>query len=194
MSKTDHDKKRKGNEADAPDEILDPEIIDDHEGHEVGEEELEGEALLELLHEQLDDRYRRALADFQNFQRRSIENEQRAREYGSTEILKSLIPVLDNCQLALHMNPETVTAEQVLVGVKGIVEQFFTSLAKHGVAPVEPKQGDEFDPERHEAMLRTETDEVEPGRIVQVLQLGYELNGRVVRPAQVSVRPQEDGA
>ncbi|GAB4551256.1 MAG: nucleotide exchange factor GrpE [Phycisphaerales bacterium] len=171
------------------DERVDPEIIDEHAS---AEDEATGEPTLENQLADLEDKYRRALADYQNFQRRAIENEQRAREQGATDILRSLIPVLDHCQLALTMNAETSSTEQVLAGVKGIVDQFLASLERHGLAPIKPEAGEEFDPGRHEAMLRVASDEVEPGHIVQVLQMGYELRGRVVRPAQVSVRPAED--
>lgn len=192
MSTTDehehkHDEPIDPVEGETPDgDVVDPEIIDEHPP------ELSEQEQLELQLAELDDRYRRALADYQNFQRRAMENEQRAREQGASEVLRALVPVLDNCQLALHMNPETSSAEQVLAGVKGIVEQFFAALGKHGVAPIEPEAGQEFDPGRHEAMMRVESEDVEPGHIVQVFQIGYELRGRVVRPAQVSVRPNDD--
>lgn len=181
MSTTDeHDQKR-----DAIDEQVDPEIIDEHEAPEEGEPSLEQQLA------ELDDRYRRALADYQNFQRRSIENEQRAREHGAAEILKAMVPVLDNARLAMQMDPETSDAQQVLTGVKGIVDQFFATMARFGVEPIEPAPGEEFNPGRHEAMLQTPSEEVEPGHIVQVLQIGYALRDRVVRPAQVAVCPQE---
>ncbi|MEM1424842.1 MAG: nucleotide exchange factor GrpE, partial [Planctomycetota bacterium] len=136
---------------------LDPELIEDHldeEGGEGVEGEHDGQQSLENQLADWEEKYQRALADYQNFQRRARENEERAREQGASDILKSLIPVLDNCQLALMLDPETTSAEQVLGGVKGIVDQFFASLERHGLAPIRPEAGDEFNPGHHEAMLR----------------------------------------
>lgn len=156
----------------------------------------EAEATEPTLEEQLADmeeRYRRALADFQNFQRRTAVNLQREREAGMAGVVEALIPVIDNCYLALNMDPEAVSAEQVLAGVRGIVDQFVQAIGKYGVEPIEPQAGDEFNPGRHEAMLQTESEDVEPGCVVQLFQRGYAMGERVVRPAQVSVRPAADG-
>ncbi len=141
---------------------------------------------------QMEERYQRALADFQNFQRRTVANLQREREAGMAGVVESLIPVIDNCYLALAMDPESASSEQVLAGVRGIVDQFMQAVGKFGVAPIEPSAGDEFNPGRHEAMLQTQSDDVDPGCVVQLFQRGYAMGDRVVRPAQVSVRPSEE--
>jgi molecular chaperone GrpE len=164
--------------------VDDPEVV--HEGADE-------EPTLEQQLADLDARYRRALADYQNFQRRASENEKRAREFGAVEVVQALIPVLDHCKLALTMDPEKASAQQVLDGVKGILDQFFTTMARFGVEPIDPARGEEFNPGRHEAMMQTDDPGVDPGAIAQVLQSGYAVRERVVRPAQVSVRPADAG-
>mgnify|MGYP006278450149 FL=1 len=142
---------------------------------------------------ELDARYRRALADYQNFQRRSVENERRAREAGAVSVVESLIPVLDHFRLALDQDPSKMSAEGLMGGVRAILAEFERVLGSCGVAPIAPEAGEPFDPMRHEAMMRADSDAVDPGCVVQLLQQGYALGQRVVRPAKVSVRPEEDG-
>jgi molecular chaperone GrpE len=156
-------------------------------------------ALIDDLQAQLaaaDSRYKRALADYQNFQRRSVENERRAREDGMARVVESLIPVLDNFRLALQQDPGETTAEQLFGGVRVILDELTKSLGAYGVAPIEPAPGDEFDPMQHEAMMRAPSDDVAEGAVVMLLQAGYALGQRVVRPAKVSVSsgPADGGA
>ena len=112
---------------------------------------------------EMEERYQRALADFQNFQRRTVQNLQREREAGMAGVVESLIPVIDNCYLALAMDPETASADQVLAGVRGIIDQFMQAVGKFGVATIEPTPGDEFNPGQHEARLQPQSDDVDPG-------------------------------
>jgi len=147
-------------------------------------------ALIDDLQSQLaeaDARYKRALADYQNYQRRAIENERRAREEGMASVVESLIPVLDNFRLALQLDPKETSAEQIFGGVRVILDELSKTLGAYGVATIEPQPGEEFDPMRHDAMMRQPSDEVEPGAVVAMLQSGYALGERVVRPAKVSV-------
>ena len=159
-----------------------------------GDERDEVGALRQQVAE-LENRYKRALADYQNFQRRSIENEQRAREHGKESVVREMIPLIEHFKLALDMDPDKTSADQVLKGVRGIVDEFMRKLGGFGVAAIEPKPGEEFDPMRHEAMMQVDNAEVGPGCVVMSLQTGYEMSGRVVQAAKVSVRPGgDDGA
>lgn len=166
------------------------------ERDEALEDEVEAEArLVDEMRQQLaelDNRYKRALADHQNSQRRAVENERRAREEGMACVVESLIPVMDHFKLALSVDPEQASAEQIFGGVKVILDELTKALAAYGVAPIEPGPNDEFDPMRHQAMMMTESEDVEPGRIVALLQPGYALGDRVIRPAKVSVRPADE--
>ncbi|HRJ49411.1 MAG: nucleotide exchange factor GrpE [Phycisphaeraceae bacterium] len=143
-------------------------------------------------------KYLRSLADFQNFQRRALLNEQEARLQGRGQVVQSLLGVLDNFDLALNVDTMTATAEQVVKGVRVIREELLRILQSHGVNLLSPEQGDEFDPMVHQAVVQQEDDSVPPGRIVATLQPGYTLctslpgeprQERVIRPAMVAVRP-----
>ena len=179
---------------------------DQFEGGDPGDEclspeealELEAEAEAQIVDEmrqqlaELDNRYKRALADYQNSQRRAVENERRARQEGMASVVESLIPVMDHFTLALSVDPEKASAEQIFGGVKVILDELTKTLGGYGVAPIEPKPNDEFDPMRHQAMMVVDAPDVAPGRIVAVYQSGYALGERVIRPAKVSVRPAEE--
>lgn len=137
-------------------------------------------------------RYQRALADFQNYQRRSLENEREARRQGVTSVVESLLGVLDNFALALSMEPSKATPDQVRDGVRVIRDEMLRVLGSLGLSAIEPKPNEEFDPQRHEALIRAEAKGVEPGRVAAMLQSGYMLGERVLRPAKVSVTPQRE--
>jgi molecular chaperone GrpE len=150
-------------------------------------------AELETLLAEAEGRYKRALADYQNFQRRAADNERRSREDGMARVVETIVPVLDHFALALEMDPASTSAEQVIGGVKVIRDELTRALAAYGVAPIEPEKGEPFDPMRHEAMMMADDETVEPGSVVMMLQKGYALGERVIRAAKVSVRPGDDG-
>lgn len=133
--------------------------------------------------------YLRSLADFQNYQRRSFENEREAKRQGTTSLLLSVVPVIDHFDLALSHNPENMTGQQVVEGVKVIREELLRVLGQHGITVVNPALNDELDPNKHHAVLHQAAPGVEPGRISRTLQVGYMLGDRVIRPANVSVAP-----
>ncbi len=135
----------------------------------------------------------RTAADHQNFQRRASNNEREAREMGVRGVVTSLIPLIDQFELALSQDPARVPGESLLAGVRMIHEEFMRVLGGFGVAQIAPKVGDEFDPGDHEAMMRQPAEGVEPGRISMVMSTGYRLGDRVVRPAKVGVAPPAEG-
>ncbi|MBL0928468.1 MAG: nucleotide exchange factor GrpE [Phycisphaerales bacterium] len=140
-------------------------------------------------------RWQRAMADFQNYQRRALENEREARRQAIASVVRDLLGVLDNFGLALNVDAEKSSARQVLSGVTAIRDMMRQVLAGHGVAVIEPGPGDEFDPLRHEAVLQIPAAGVEPGRVAQLLTAGYALEGRTLRPAKVAVaKPSDDPA
>ena len=172
-----------GNEA----EEMTPEDIDAHLESDVCSEESRRciEQLLQEVVEASESR-QRALADFKNFQRRSAEQEQRMTRIASVEAYRSVLPVLDQLRLALGQDPST-SGGQILEGVRIAGDELEKVLSDHGIERIEPASGDEFDPMRHEAMMNIEETEVESGRIVQVLQVGFVLGEHVLRPAKVSI-------
>ncbi len=131
----------------------------------------------------------RALADFRNFQRRSMENEIRARQDGAIDVVRVLLPVLDHFDLALNQEQEQLTLEQLYDGVKIVRDELTKVLAGQNVEIIQPETGTEFDPVRHEAMMKQPAEGVEPNHIVTVMQVGYMMGDVILRPAKVSIAP-----
>lgn len=134
-------------------------------------------------------RHLRALADFQNYQRRAFQNEQVAREQGISSLAQKVITVLDHFDLALTLNPANASAQQVIDGVKVIRDELLKALAQAGVRIIEPKPNDEFMPGLHEAIMHQEAQGVDPGRVSALFQPGFVLGDRVIRAAKVGVAP-----
>ena len=178
-----------------------PRKRDKHEHDEANEHEAaqaveeardEADALRNDLAE-AEDRYKRALADFQNYQRRALANEAQARDEGAAGVVKSMLTVIDHFDLALGQDPEKASAESILEGVKLIKGELLRTLAQHGVSPIEPHPGDELDHHRHEAVGQMSAEELDPGAVASCMQPGYRIGDRVLRPAKVMiVAPETD--
>lgn len=133
--------------------------------------------------------YLRALAEYQNYQRRSLQNEQEARKQGLTSVLNSVLPVLDHFDMALNQAVDNEAAQRVVDGVKVIKAELVRALERHGVSVINPAIGDEPDPSRHSVLMHKAAEGVEAGKISSVMQAGYALGDRVIRPAMVTVAP-----
>ena len=144
--------------------------------------------------EELTDRYTRLQAEFENFRRRSLKEKQEALQYGQQNLIKDLLATVDNLERALeHADPsQEIDLSSVLEGVGLVQREFLTALGKVGVKQVDPA-GEAFDPNFHEAMGQIPVEGVEPNSVVQVLQKGYVLQDRMLRPARVLVAAA-DGA
>lgn len=129
----------------------------------------------------------RALADFVNFQRRAMENEQQALRDGVTRVVRSLLPVIDHFDLALDQQSDQVSLEQLAEGVGIVRAELLQALGAHLVQVIRPEQGEEFDPNRHQAVMQEVTVDQPPGTVVNLLQVGYGIEERVLRPATVTV-------
>ncbi len=169
------------------------------ESEEITEIELEVPAdivpFIEQLQARLDEAIaarQRAQADFSNYQRRAMENERQAIVSGMVKVIQALLPMLDHFDLALNQDLEAMTVEKLLNGLQIVRDEFSKSLQLLGVEIIEPTVGEEFDPNRHEAMLRQSAEGIEPNQIVMVMQPGYVMGDLVLRPAKVAVAPAED--
>ena len=155
----------------------------------------ETEALIDQLTHERDEAgaaWQRALADFANFQRRSAENERRARIEGRTRVLRDVVDILDHFDRALEQDAQKVTTEQLLHGVGLVRDELMKAMETHGVMRIAPARGDAFDPNQHQAMLRQADDEVAPGHIVTLFSPGYATADQVIRPAKVAVAPEPE--
>ena len=148
---------------------------------ETSELSIEDQLRLEL-HEANEAKLR-ALADFKNYQRRSIENETRAIESGMARVVRSILPAIEQLNLAIIHGGD----DAVVQGYQIALGELMKGLAECGVATIEPTVGDEFDPQMHEAMMRQEVEDVETDHIVSLIQKGFRLGDIVLQPAKVSV-------
>ena len=130
------------------------------------------------------ERYMRLMAEFQNFKRRAAREKSDIHAYANERIVSDLLPVLDNFERAL--NTETDEFEAYAKGMELIFEQLKTALEKAGVKEIEAL-GCDFDPNVHNAVMTDNTDDYENDKISKVLQKGYKLNDKVVRPSMVAV-------
>lgn len=133
--------------------------------------------------EERDAQYLRLAADFENFRRRMAQETQDRARYASESAAVALLPVLDNLQRAIQHAPE---GDPMVDGVRMVARQFEDALRSVGVTPIEA-EGARFDPAVHEAIGGEESPEVSEDTVMAVLQPGYRLHDRVLRPALVRV-------
>lgn len=132
--------------------------------------------------QQWKDRYLRGLADFDNYRKRADREKQEFRRYALADTIKDLLPVLDNFDRALAHAAD----DELRKGVLMIHKQLFDVLQKHGLKVIDDSDV-AFDPNVHEAVVRDENPNVPSHTVVEVLQKGYFLNERLLRPALVRV-------
>jgi molecular chaperone GrpE len=142
-----------------------------------------GDTVLTEENRDLKDRYLRTLADFENYRKRSDREKSDFYKYALAETLRELLPVLDNFDRALDHAEQ---GDDFHKGVLLIYKQLFDVLRKHGLRPIE-EAGVPFDPKIHEAVVRVEDPTVPSHTVVAVLQKGYFLHDRLLRPVMVKV-------
>lgn len=125
-------------------------------------------------------------AEFQTYRRRRDDEQMGLQKYANSELIKSLLPVLDNFERALKAAEQNKNVDALIGGVSGTYKQLLTALEKVGVKPIEA-EGQEFDPNYHEALGHAESDEYPANTVAEVLQRGYVMHDRVLRPALVKV-------
>ena len=127
----------------------------------------------------------RAQADMQNLRRRCEKDVEQAHKFGQERLIKELLPVIDNFERAIETAPEGTDAT-VMDGITMTKDGMLAALAKFEVVQVDP-MGAPFDPTFHQAVSIIENADVEPNTVIAVMQKGYTLYGRLVRPAMVMV-------
>lgn len=136
----------------------------------------------------------RALADAENARKRALADIAQARRYATERMVEDLVPVMDSLEAALEAGGAEV--EALRAGVELTRKQLQSAFERAGVIEVSPEPGQKFDPHRHQAMMTAESDQ-EPNTVLSVLQKGYTLHDRIVRPALVTVakaKAVENGA
>lgn len=132
------------------------------------------------------DRYVRAMADLENFRRRSLRDKEELRQFASASLMEDVIPILDNLNLGLAAAKQQQDVSAIIAGVTAVLDQFKNTLARHGLKEINPS-GQRFDPNFHECISHQPSPDVPEESVSQVVRLGYSLNGRLLRPASVVV-------
>jgi molecular chaperone GrpE len=131
------------------------------------------------------EQYLRAVAELDNVRKRAQRDIEAANRYGLEKFAAELLPVKDSLELAVQ-NATRADARSLREGQEATLQLLARALEKLGVTVIDPL-GEPFDPARHEAMMAQESTTAEPNAVLQVVQPGYELNGRLLRPARVIV-------
>ena len=156
------------------------------------------EALKEELAEEKDSKLR-ALADAENMRRRMEKEKHENARYGASNLARGLFSVLDNFDRALQASPKELKNKKEIEknyislheGVELTVKEISAVLKQNGIETIQPTKGDSFDHNIHQAMLEVPTKEFEPGCVCEVLQCGYKIYDRLLRPAMVGVSKKE---
>ena len=141
------------------------------------------EAVRDELARQRED-YLRLAAEMENLRKRSAREAANSRQFAIERFAGDLLDVLDSLEMGLAA--AGASAETLREGSQATLRQLISALEKHGVAGVDP-EGEPFDPQQHEAMTMQPSETAEPGSVITVIQKGYTLNGRLLRPARVVV-------
>lgn len=132
------------------------------------------------------DRYTRAVADLENFRKRTLREKEELRQFAASGLMEDVIPILDNLSLGLAAAKQQTEVKGIVDGVALVLEQFKSTLGRHGLKEVSPA-GQRFDPNFHECISHQPSDSVAEEHVMQVVRPGYTLNGRLLRPASVIV-------
>ena len=131
----------------------------------------------------------RTRAEMENLRKRTEKDLENAHKYGMEKFVNEMLPVKDSMEMGVAAQDATV--ESLHEGMKLTMNMFNASFEKLGVVEIDPLN-EPFDPELHQAMTMQASDEVEPNTVIAVMQKGYTLNGRLVRPAMVMVSKKPD--
>jgi molecular chaperone GrpE len=149
----------------------------------------------EKAREEFHDLALRTRADFENYQKRSQRDRETERLYAQAPLATDLLPALDNLDRALEAARQAGDNGALVQGVALVQTQLLDSLRRHGVNRIDA-QGKAFDPNLHQAVMQQPSAEASPGTVLQVLEQGYVIHDRVLRPARVivSTAPASKGA
>lgn len=170
-------------------EVLEEEQLEEQLEESQEEEEVEEVDEVTALEQQLaeeQNKYLRLLADFDNYRRRQTQEAENMRKYRAQSVISDLLAVIDNFDRALATTVESPDAISLKEGVEMVQRTLMEALVKEGLEVIEATD-QPFDPNIHQAVMTGADSEKESGIVLQELQKGYMLNGRVIRPAMVQV-------
>lgn len=160
------------------------------------EEEIENQTVEQLLEAKLlkieeelrnsEDKYLRLYAEFENFKKRKNQEILTNNTYKSQKIVTDILPSIDNLERAIQATEENEANSSIIKGVQMVYEGLINALKNEGVEVINPN-GEQFDPNFHQAVIQEEDKEQESGIVLETFQKGYKLKDRVIRPAMVKV-------
>jgi len=154
------------------------ETIDTAELESLRKQAAERDKYLDLL--------QRSRAEFENYQKRNQKEREQERRYTVSGLVLELLPVFDNLDRATAAAQQTGEKGPLVDGVRAVQNQFLELLKRHGIARIDA-QGKPFDPNVHQAVMQRESSTIEPNTVLQVLEQGFMIHERVLRPAKVIV-------
>ncbi len=137
------------------------------------------------------DKLLRFKAEFENYKKRMIKEQSLAVKYAAESIIHRILPIVDDLDRALIAISDSQDPAKIIEGVRLTHQDIKKLLDEHLVHEIDP-HGKPFDPEEHEAMMTVDSSDHEDNHVVEVLQKGYKLDGKVVRPARVSICKKND--
>ena len=165
-------------------------VVENSENIESKEVDVEFlQVQLEKLQEQSKvslDKVVRAQAEMENLRKRAARDVENAHKYALEKFTNELLPIMDSLELGLSASVKAKNLDDLCKGMELTLEMFNTVMEKFGITMIEPK-GEKFNPELHDAVSMQETNDSNSGIIIEVMQKGYTLNGRLIRPAMVVV-------
>ena len=179
--------KEKENGLDQEEDLLDEQLDESHEKPVEAEAELSLEQQVDDLKDQL----LRAQAEVQNVRRVAGQEITKARLYGVEFLAREFLVVGDNLQKALESCNEKAEIDSIKEGLELTLRSFEGSLETAGIVPINP-DGEVFDPEKHEAISVVEDDKKESNTVINVIQRGFTIQNRILRPAKVVVTKKSD--
>ena len=133
------------------------------------------------------DRYLRAVADHENFRKRATREKDELRQYAASRVLEDLLPVLDNLGLGMAAASQpNADVKTIVEGIGMVQTQLKGALEQQGLKEINPA-GEAFDAHQHDALSQQASEDVAEGDVINVIRVGYSLNGRLLRPASVVV-------
>ena len=132
------------------------------------------------------ERYLRAIADLENYRKRMLREKDELRQYAAANVVEDIIPILDNLSLGMAAAKQQTDVKAIVDGVGHVLEQFKSTLGRHGLKEVNPVD-QPFDHNLHESIAHQPSPAVPAENVMQVVRMGYTLNGRLLRPASVIV-------
>ena len=170
------------NKINDPDESINPELEDIQDS----EKELSEIEILQKKYDENYDALLRATAEIENIKKRSQKEVENAYKYSTESILQEIIPIYDSLSLSCSLSDEKITKEQLDQGNRLLLSMFQKIFEKNNIEEINP-EGESFNPEFHQAISTIENNNEENDKITEVVQKGYLLNNRVIKPALVIV-------